>query len=672
MTFIASVSDGTLTATILKQYIKTHDINDAPKGEHTSPLIAAVLAGEISSVELLLNVGGADPDRPTDDGMSPLAWVAERGRKNRAQVAWLLLQHKASVDAACKMGNTPLMRAVWSKDHELVRVLMDAKASTDHMNNVGESASSRAKLCGDEIDAMVNPKSGKPGLNLTDVVNILVGILRLILAWVNNASLKKIAEDVARGLQSLDDNVRPTKSMDGDCMNSWVNSQGGSGGSGVGGREGPRREERDEDGSSSAGIIRGVGKDMGQSKRQGHPQTHRVDGDGIDPKGSPLLGIRGDGANTAVRHPLDEVSGNGIDNSEFHQQNGCVGNSVNKADKALRERPGETSKKPLGINGQLEASDAAPTPPGVNTQQEASDKTSEPSGINSKPETSKAAPKPPGNIREQTTDDSEQKPPGIDDKQGPRNEEIEGHGSNSGEGLQAGGGGRLTRDTSSIDRKQDSTRHKAGDTRPGRDEPSSRWSQGQPDMDHIAARNVAPGVMDGGGSDSAGGPGSGETGRAMPNHPDVNRENPRAQHERDPPRHGAEDVRRRIGNPGTRRSHDQAPMDTTSGQKGAAQGLDGIGDSLPRTLKPQTGHNEITADGYAPKIFSPSPDASHNLEPRGKESQVASNLATAGGNAPEPAVGHGSRPRTKDTRVGVGPATADGDAHSPDVSHNPP
>ena len=475
MTFIASVSDGTLTATILKQYIKTHDINDVPKGEHTSPLIAAVLAGEITSVELLLSVGQADPDRPTDDGMTPLAWVAERGRKNRAQVAWLLLQHKASIDAACKMGNTPLMRAVWSKDHELVRVLIDAKASTDHTNNVGESASSRAKVCGDEIDAMVNLKSGKPGFNLTDVVNILVGILRLILAWVNNASLMKVVEDVAQRLQSLDDSVKPPKSMDRDRMNSWVNSQGGSGGSGDGGRGKPGREGRDEDGSSSAGSIRAVGKDMGQSRRQGHPPTHRVDGEGIDPG---WRGIQGDGAITARGHPIDEVSGDDIDDSVLHQKEEGVGNNVDGAEKVLRQRTGEDGKKPLGVNSEREPNDAAPMPPGANTQHEASDMMSKLSGINSKHQRCNAAPKPAGNIREQTTDDSEQKPPGIDDEQGPRDEEIEGRGYDSGEGLQASGGGRLTRDTSNIDRKQDSTRHEAGDTHPERDEPRTKARNG--------------------------------------------------------------------------------------------------------------------------------------------------------------------------------------------------
>lgn len=403
MTFLSSINTGTLTAAQITQYTDSNNVDDLLKGSHVTPLIAAVLAGEISSVELLLNVGSADPDKATEDGMTPLAWVAERGKQNRAQIAWLLLKRNASVDKACNMGTTPLMRAVWSRNLELVRVLVDAGADTSKKNKIGETAANRAKLCGDEIDEVVSPKAGKSHLDLAGLVDVIVGLLRLILAWVNIKSLSKIAREIGEGMSGIDDLGDISKSTDGASSNGRVSPQRGGLGESAGhgphepqweGAEGtlankggarpmdanqnPQEKYINGDGVETAEDTWPEPVDGGRGKAPESSWSGPVDGEGGDPLEKPWSGemngddvvgtetswsgeIDGDDIIGPEKSRLGHTNGDGINSAESFPRPGVASSGVNGVGRGHKHGVGNVPQKPPRINGDHEANNTGET-----------------------------------------------------------------------------------------------------------------------------------------------------------------------------------------------------------------------------------------------------------------------------------------------------------------------
>jgi len=86
----------------------------------------AVINGHEAIVQLLLATKGVNPNLPDTYGWSPLAFAAAKGQTSI--VAHLLAAKGINPNARDSLGRTPLMEAArWSKDTEVVRLLLDAE-----------------------------------------------------------------------------------------------------------------------------------------------------------------------------------------------------------------------------------------------------------------------------------------------------------------------------------------------------------------------------------------------------------------------------------------------------------------------------------------------------------------------------------------------------------------
>ena len=121
-------------ALIRSEQTKVELRND--KGE--SPLMLAALRGQKALVELLI-WREADVNKT---GWTPLHYAASGGH---ADIAKLLLDHSAYIDAESPNGTTPLMMAAMYGTPEVVKLLLSEGADRDHKNQLGMTALDFAK-----------------------------------------------------------------------------------------------------------------------------------------------------------------------------------------------------------------------------------------------------------------------------------------------------------------------------------------------------------------------------------------------------------------------------------------------------------------------------------------------------------------------------------------------
>ena len=103
-----------------------------------SPLMMAALRGQKALVELLI-WRDADVNKP---GWTPLHYAASGGH---AEIAQLLLDHSAYIDAESPNGTTPLMMAAMYGTPEVVKLLLSEGADRDVQNQLGLTALDFAK-----------------------------------------------------------------------------------------------------------------------------------------------------------------------------------------------------------------------------------------------------------------------------------------------------------------------------------------------------------------------------------------------------------------------------------------------------------------------------------------------------------------------------------------------
>ena len=103
-----------------------------------SPLMMAALLGQKDLVELLI-WRDADVNKT---GWTPLHYAASGGH---ADIAQLLLDHSAYIDAESPNGTTPLMMAAMYGTPEVVKLLLSEGADRDHKNQLGMTALDFAK-----------------------------------------------------------------------------------------------------------------------------------------------------------------------------------------------------------------------------------------------------------------------------------------------------------------------------------------------------------------------------------------------------------------------------------------------------------------------------------------------------------------------------------------------
>lgn len=109
-----------------------------------SELHECAFNGLASDAVRLLDAG-EDPGMHDHDGFTPLHFTAEQGN---IEVAKVLLERGAEVDAVNQFGNTALSIAVFNSEGngELIALLRSAGADPRHVNNFGQTPVGLARL----------------------------------------------------------------------------------------------------------------------------------------------------------------------------------------------------------------------------------------------------------------------------------------------------------------------------------------------------------------------------------------------------------------------------------------------------------------------------------------------------------------------------------------------
>ncbi|RWA09111.1 hypothetical protein EKO27_g5996 [Xylaria grammica] len=122
---------------------KNPDIVNAPEPKSgLTPLAKALLAGNASTVKLLLD-NGASPDQKILDGRTPMYLAADASRERRRMVQLLLDKNPVTFDEEgpdWAQKNTPLMAAVKRDDPDVVKLLVERGADKEKKNSAGKTA----------------------------------------------------------------------------------------------------------------------------------------------------------------------------------------------------------------------------------------------------------------------------------------------------------------------------------------------------------------------------------------------------------------------------------------------------------------------------------------------------------------------------------------------------
>ena len=120
---------------------RQHNFGDATLGDGATPLMRAARSGDVQMMSVLL-ARGADVNRRTSSGMTPLLYSASPARRKSARdglaAAQLCLEHGADVNAADGTGQTPLHLAVGTSD-DLVTYLASHGARLDAKDHFGRT-----------------------------------------------------------------------------------------------------------------------------------------------------------------------------------------------------------------------------------------------------------------------------------------------------------------------------------------------------------------------------------------------------------------------------------------------------------------------------------------------------------------------------------------------------
>jgi ankyrin repeat protein len=109
------------------------DIHARNEGGFT-PLHAAAYVGDVAVAEQLLAKGADVDDQQNKAGVSPLSVAAEQGR---VAVAHLLIERGANLEAGELNGYTPLSRALWREQNEVVSLLQQSGATCQSIEILG-------------------------------------------------------------------------------------------------------------------------------------------------------------------------------------------------------------------------------------------------------------------------------------------------------------------------------------------------------------------------------------------------------------------------------------------------------------------------------------------------------------------------------------------------------
>ncbi|KAG8811087.1 hypothetical protein FRC19_004109 [Serendipita sp. 401] len=190
---------GNLTNISLQNYLKGGARIDEPGGQkNMTPLAAAALAGRQDTVQLLLDAG-ADPNALSPRGRTALFHATTR--PNRIIIVRMLLAAGAQVNRADDNQTVPLMNAVaQTKDKDVIHELMDHGADATIKNKQNKSPADIAKAVG--LDEDVKPRPEREAYK-GKIVDLIVSLVLLIIAWVNSGILKDAVKGIAKKLYGI-------------------------------------------------------------------------------------------------------------------------------------------------------------------------------------------------------------------------------------------------------------------------------------------------------------------------------------------------------------------------------------------------------------------------------------------------------------------------------------
>jgi ankyrin repeat protein len=109
----------------------------ARNGGGFTGLHAAAYVGDVRTATKLLRQGANIDDQENKAGVTPLSVSAEEGHVGVARV---LIEHGANLEAGERNGFTPLSRALWRDQSEVVSLLQQAGAKCQSVNILGKAA----------------------------------------------------------------------------------------------------------------------------------------------------------------------------------------------------------------------------------------------------------------------------------------------------------------------------------------------------------------------------------------------------------------------------------------------------------------------------------------------------------------------------------------------------
>jgi ankyrin repeat protein len=118
---------------------KGADIRARNSGGFTA-LHAAGYVGDVDTANKLLGKGANVNDQKNKAGVTPLSVAAEEGHVGVARV---LIEHGANLEAGERNGYTPLSRALWRDQKEVVSLLQQFGAACQPIEILGKSVHSR-------------------------------------------------------------------------------------------------------------------------------------------------------------------------------------------------------------------------------------------------------------------------------------------------------------------------------------------------------------------------------------------------------------------------------------------------------------------------------------------------------------------------------------------------
>ncbi|KAF9566073.1 hypothetical protein CPC08DRAFT_704153 [Agrocybe pediades] len=192
-----------------------------------TPLAAACWSGSVDAVDLLLDnpIRLANPNALSPKNRTPL-YYAVRGSipGNRRAIVRALLDAGAKVDACYPedQNNTPLMTAIAdTADKEVIHELVDRGASLTKTNMQGQTAVVLAEGTGLEEELLRSEerelKKAGPHSIQKELVQVLVAIAMLIIAYFNNDVVKEIVVGVlAKVQESMGDDLEEDEDVSDD------------------------------------------------------------------------------------------------------------------------------------------------------------------------------------------------------------------------------------------------------------------------------------------------------------------------------------------------------------------------------------------------------------------------------------------------------------------------